>query len=66
MPKLTPWFPPEIKPVRIGWYECEICVGRGTGERHYWDGSDWNWKGTAILMGAGWRGLSRPATRKEK
>lgn len=37
--KLTPWFPADVKPVYVGWYQCQfhqqIPLWR------YWDGQDW-------------------------
>lgn len=38
MQKLTPWFKPGTKPVRIGVYQRDQC---GTVEYSYWDGHYW-------------------------
>ena len=68
MAKMTPWFPPDIKPVRIGEYECKYCVeNRNPLSRHYWDGKRWIFSrsNSWVLNSTIWRGLSRP-TRKEK
>lgn len=38
--RVTPWFSPDVKPVRVGWYDvrysdkCEPC-------RYYWGECDW-------------------------
>lgn len=39
-PELTPWFPPEVKPVRVGWYETHMLksiVGHS-----FWAGNKWS------------------------
>ena len=42
--KLTPWFPPETKPVRIGTYNAS--EGRNPGILRYWNGLHWSkWYG---------------------
>jgi hypothetical protein len=42
--KLTPWFPPEIKPVRNGIYETRInnCSCNTKGEISNWNGQRWS------------------------
>ena len=62
--KLTPWYPPEVKPVRVGWYDCEVC----TENRHLWDG--WCWKSSKyshgqLTVGFRWRGLAEPPNGKK-
>lgn len=60
--KLTPWYPPHIKPVREGWYE---CVGPGGGYlvRMRWVKSSWWYtssffgKSGKVLVAPRWRGL---------
>ena len=42
MPKLTEWFPAEIKPVRVGVYEVSNCFGEKIGNFAYWDGKKWS------------------------
>ena len=37
-PKLTEWFPPEVKPVRVGVYEVDHPPGRWFRK---WDGKTW-------------------------
>jgi len=39
-PKLTPWFPPEIKPVRVGWYETYVH-DKGLKRMRYWNRRSW-------------------------
>lgn len=34
--KLSPWYPPEIKPVYVGFFDCREC-----GFRHFWNGAHW-------------------------
>ena len=42
--KLTPWFPPEVKPVRVGVYDFGAWY-------RFWNGSDWK-QGTSSVEGA--------------
>lgn len=37
--KLTPWFPADVKPVHVGWYQCKY--GSQVPVWRYWDGADW-------------------------
>lgn len=37
--KLTAWFSPKDKPVRVGWYEVRCPLNCG---KHYWDGKFWH------------------------
>ena len=64
--KLTPWFPPAVKPVRRGVYETEFCGVPGFSR---WTGEKWaNQAGSPSraleqhVAGAwqakGWRGLA--------
>ena len=56
--KLTPWFPPEIKPVRKGWYECRCCT-----DTFYWTGERWLMMpggGFSSIQNISWRGLASP------
>lgn len=39
-PKLTPWFPPEVKPVHVGEYNASISMDPGM--RRWWDGQEWS------------------------
>lgn len=59
-PKLTPWYPPEIKPVRKGFYERKwnIRDNYGTFFRDRWDGQHWNWHGEMWEGPYSWRGLA--------
>lgn len=63
-PKRTPWYPPEIKPVRKGHYECERCVLYGKKfPYHFWNGKSWAWGSTGETLGLwfSWRGLTERA-----
>ena len=42
MPKLTEWFPAEIKPVRVGVYEVSNIFREKIGTYAYWDGKWWH------------------------
>jgi len=56
MGKLTGWFPPEIKPARIGLYEC-----KWSDLNWYWNGSAWRNAGNSFdctLQNRYWRGLA--------
>ena len=59
--KLTPWYPAEIKPVRVGYYDCELCHSKGNERRHFWNGTNWyrdNSLQCNMLTMKGWRGLA--------
>ena len=34
--KMTPWYPPAIRPVRVGEYQCDSSA------RRWWDGESWS------------------------
>ena len=38
-PKLTPWFPPDVKPVRRGWYLRDYLSGPAYS---HWNGARWS------------------------
>jgi len=43
-PKVTPWFPPEIKPVHVGIYHRQLAHTSRNGDLvvfAYWDGTHW-------------------------
>ena len=49
MKRRTPWFPPSVEPVRVGWYQVEWLYGEHTELWfNYWDGKHWHW---------GWRSM---------
>jgi hypothetical protein len=50
-PKLTPWFPGHIKPVRPGVYETDNQGGRGKCFQH-WDGKRWGYACTTAKRAA--------------
>ena len=60
MDKYSPWFPPEIKPVYVGQYECESCQGCSD-SLHYFDGENWysNDKKYQYSAAFSWRGLAK-------
>ena len=40
--KLTPWYPPEVKPVREGWYARKLRTDNDRYQyMNYWDGNYW-------------------------
>lgn len=62
-PKLTPWFPASIKPVRPGHYEIQFADGSGNGDTRVWTGTRWVWaSGMKTLFNTErrgrWRGLA--------
>ena len=72
MRRYTEWFPPEIKPVRVGVYETSLMSGWHLCGFTYWDGNMWSnqqlWPKTAYkqrdykvdaLQAKPWRGLVR-------
>jgi hypothetical protein len=63
--QMTEWYPPEIKPVRVGRYQTDMYVGAVWS---YWDGYDWREHETGRVMlfqGRCWRGLAAdPAVTK--
>lgn len=53
----TAWFPPEVKPVRVGWYACRRC-----NLDYWWDGKLWrNGEdyGYSLKQDIEWRGLAQ-------
>ena len=57
--KFSNWFPPEVKPVRKGLYECEVC---GNGTKHFWNGRSWKQLPISernLYPVFQWRGLAR-------
>lgn len=70
MDEFTPWYPPNIDPVRTGIYQVSVWPGTGKWWR-FWDGKEWH-VGTdsfnlASLQGGRgqipiyWRGLTKRA-----
>lgn len=62
--KLTPWFPADVKPVRVGLYQREYDINSFTLIPDLWDGTNWillgingNHLGEAIAARP-WRGLA--------
>lgn len=72
--KLTPWYPPHIKPVRVGVYETDAFfeVVDGVAVFQYWNGRYWGtYSGKEIKaatmswweskhQNVRWRGLAHP------
>jgi hypothetical protein len=74
MEEKTDWYPPEIKPVRVGVYETLTAEENQWGDAphyNYWDGEDFCISGTTLerallykghghsLFTLYWRGLSK-------
>lgn len=58
--ELTGWFPAEIFPVHVGWYDCQLCRHRDGKGRHFWTGKKWIFDTENRPEGFGgfhWRGL---------
>lgn len=65
--KLTPWFPPEVKPVHVGWYERQHLAGFF----HFftwWNGEYFQCSedepDCAFCQNQPWRGLAEPPRGK--
>ena len=61
MSKYTDWFPPWVKPVYVGWYQCKCCH-----EKVFWTGERWVDSFPEVEDGLGfiidgWRGLKEKA-----
>lgn len=53
--RVTPWYPPEIEPVRVGVYERDNSQHAMAGRFSYWNGQVWcGWGGTVSI--AHWNG----------
>lgn len=40
--KLTPWFPGDVKPVRVGYYIREYLISDLSAIPDFWDGAEWH------------------------
>lgn len=72
----TPWYPPEVKPVRVGVYERDM-LHTGNGRFSFWTGKFWggwgmtpeiaerNKKFCSSMQDQSWRGLKRHPTTRE-
>lgn len=62
--KMTGWFPPHIKPVRVGLYQRDWGIQAFTDDLDWWDGRDWRVFYADGNFGVGmscklqWRGLA--------
>jgi len=69
--ELTDWYPPHIKPVRVGWYhtgngEHDPCFDDSNESNYnwWWDGKNWVYdvdRECCYAQNRWWRGLKRPA-----
>ena len=62
--ELTPWFPPEVKPVRDGVYLTRGIEFSHKGVLRFWNGTCWSWMNdysnpAPFLAERQWRGLSK-------
>jgi hypothetical protein len=69
-PSVTPWFPVDINPVRVGWYEYAGTSLR-IGGRRYWNGKAWVYTPDAKYSFSPypldhWRGLTKPAEQEAR
>lgn len=74
--RLTKWYPPEIKPVRVGVYAIQSRLMEGF--YSYWNGQWWGYRmgsvqsayefrnSSALGPIDKWRGLTRPARKGAK
>lgn len=67
--RLTPWFPPNVKPVNRGWYDATIfSAPKFLPPRFYWNGEVW-WNGDTKMAVQNqhrfWRGLARTGAEAE-
>ncbi len=61
MSEVTDWYPASVKPVRVGWYECQFHIGTLI---RYWNGNIWVSDSSRFGYGWAplpWRGLKEPA-----
>lgn len=67
MKRRTKEFPPQIKPVHIGWYETSSTVPAVWWAMRYWSGDWWmhektgGEKAVSYEQNRYWRGLTRPS-----
>lgn len=63
--ELTDWYPPEVKPVRVGFYQRKYISAAALETPDYWNGKKWfvcpgpgmlTFEARAALQ---WRGLAR-------
>lgn len=72
-PELTPWFPPEVNPVHVGWYhtgktdKCPIGDESLESEDNWWwNGKEWcvyNGCAPIYIQNRYWRGLAVKAVQ---
>lgn len=77
--KKTEWYPPYIKPARIGWYEVKTRYPDSfVGKYRYFNGRGWRWDGDMGNIGSTryeaafgdehdrWRGLANNPKKGKK
>ena len=61
--ELTEWFPADVKPVHVGWYQASVSC-QENGPALWWNGVEWDFldfRGVAQIQDRYWRGLrSKP------
>jgi hypothetical protein len=63
--ELTPWFPADVKPARVGNYQCR----EGSQDVWYWDGRVWrspNFGWECTKQDRQWRGLASDPSKAVK
>ena len=67
--KLSPWFPPRVKPVHVGWYHTNnptVKLFSASDFNWWWDGSKWLFSPNAkvcVYQNRHWRGKMREETK---
>lgn len=67
--KLTPWFPSDVKPASVGFYERKYSssdAGQQSYDLDYWSGAGWHYgngkikrpRDRALIQCREWRGLA--------
>lgn len=67
--KLTPWFPGDVKPIRVGFYERQYSSSDDRQQNYdldYWSGASWHYgngqikrpRDRALNQERRWRGLA--------
>ena len=71
MSKYTDWYPADVRPVRVGWYQRDYGIQLCDSAPDYWDGQYWylgdganrkEYEPSEILQTRPWRGLKEPVT----
>jgi hypothetical protein len=59
MVKKTKWFPANVKPVRVGWYQVKCDMGFTCGGMHFWNGKYWQVPLWGECSAVPWRGIKK-------